>query len=181
MTLFVAFSGKIASGKSSIVQMLMNKYKSKRIGTVSIAQSLKKLCHDWYGMSLDDDKKDRNLLITVANQMRSIDPDVFIKKAITEAKNSEGQYDIIFIDDLRFNNEPPILKEAGFMLYRIEVSEETRKQRLINKYGVENSKQHILKMNDPSECELDKYKHFDVIIDGEKTLERITGELNLLY
>ena len=178
-TKFIALSGKMASGKSSVVNIIKEKYNTKQVKTVSIAYSLKKFCHDWYGMSLDEDKKDRDLLIKVANQMRSIDIDVFIKKAISEAKSLEGKCDIVCIDDLRFPNEPMLLKEAGFKLYRINCSEETRKHRLIKKYGVEGSRQHILKMRDPSEFQLDNFKKFDVILDGEKSLEQLKEELNL--
>lgn len=179
MTVFVALSGKMASGKSSIVQKIKEKYPDKTVKSVSIAYSLKKFCHDWYGMSLDEDKKDRDLLIKVANQMRSIDPNVFVKKAINEAKELNGKCDIVCIDDLRFSNEPMYLKEAGFLLYRINASEETRKQRLINKYGEMESKQHILKLSDPSECDLDNYTKFDVVLDGEKSLDELKEEIKL--
>tara|TARA_B100001094_G_scaffold112766_1_gene108706 strand:- start:936 stop:1505 length:570 start_codon:yes stop_codon:yes gene_type:complete len=104
----VAFVGKMGAGKSHTAKWLRDTYDFK---IFSFADGLKQAAQEYYDM--DPSKKDRCLLQTLGDAMRSVDRDVFAKRCvreITQCEAENGRIGII-IDDLRFENELRALRE----------------------------------------------------------------------
>ena len=100
----IAITGNICSGKSYLSRILMKKY---NLELYSFAEKIKKISTDLFKVQ----HKDRILIQTIADKMKEIDPDIWIKYLLTEINDKEN----IIIDDLRFENEVKYLKEHGFV------------------------------------------------------------------
>jgi adenylate kinase family enzyme len=132
MTLRVAISGKQGSGKSTLSQELVENYGFERI---SFATKLKEIAMDLFGLSWDQvygDKKERVLLQELGAKMREIDSEVWIKYVIRQVE--QNRYTNYVIDDVRYKNEFEALKEAGFVMLRVECVEKVRKGRIGENY-----------------------------------------------
>jgi dephospho-CoA kinase len=68
---------------------------------------------------------------------------------------------------LRFKNETNYLKKMGFQLWRINATEENRKNRI----ETERDFNHI------SETDLDDYKEFDIIIENNDSLKEFEQKI----
>ena len=91
----IAIYGPMCSGKSTIASII-NEY-DNRYKVYSFGQRIKDLAIELFDM----EGKNRSLLITIADQMREIDKDVWVKYIMKQVKNK----DHCIIDDLRFQNE----------------------------------------------------------------------------
>ena len=104
----VAFVGKMGAGKSHTAKWLRNTY---GFNIFNFASGLKKVAVEYYDM--EPDKKDRRLLQTLGDAMRSVDEDVFARKCVREIADCEaknGRIGVV-VDDLRFNNELQALRD----------------------------------------------------------------------
>ena len=139
----VAILGKIASGKSTVAEMITRKYP----GTIklAIAAPIKRIAKTHFGMK----KKDRRLLQIIGNTGRIIDPFVWVNKVVSSLDN-EASY---VIDDVRFKNEVETLRRHGFTFLYLDVSKKERISRINKLYGIDAPK-HIQNMEDVSEVQL---------------------------
>lgn len=167
-TKLVAISGKMAAGKTTLQNALIESCCKLRVARVSIAWPLKKVAADLCGMSLEEDRKDRALLIDLGNVVRDRETDRLVNMAVHKAKQLAKYHDIVIIDDLRFQNEAPILRAAGFKLVRCNVSSEVQKTRIRAKYS-KTWEQHFDKLCSRSETDLDDYPGWDVVFEGCQT------------
>lgn len=144
----IALTGNICSGKSYLSKILAKKYDLK---IYSFAGKIKEIAHDLFNMDLNN--KDRELLQNIADKMKEIDSDIWIKYLMKSIQNQEN----IIIDDLRFPNELEYLKKAGFIIIRVSVSENVRIERIKKLYpityqqhiegGKHNSESNVHKLN----------------------------------
>lgn len=148
----LAITGNLCSGKSYLAKILVKKY---NLELFSFAGKIKEIANDLF----DSKFKDRLLLQNIADKMKEIDPDVWIKYVIKSIEDKDN----IIIDDLRFPNELKYLKENGFIIIRLNVDEETRIQRIKNTYPDKYS-EHIKGMNHNSEKNIANLK-VDIDID----------------
>lgn len=139
----IALCGKMGSGKSTIADLLNDEL---NFTTISFGHGVKKIAKDLFNMK----NKDRNLLQILAEKIKEIDNNIWIKYALKDIKNIEN----IVIDDLRFPNELEYLKKHGFIIIRINISRKEQVERLKNKY--ENYEDHINGDNHCSESYVDK-------------------------
>lgn len=70
---------------------------------------------------------------------------------------------IVVITDVRFKDEAEFIRQSGGILLRIDRPPQTFKERILRWFGFNKDKH-------PSECDLDKYKHFYLKIKNNKTL-----------
>ena len=84
------------------------------------------------------ENKDRKLLQNIADKMKEIDQDIWIKYVLAEI----GDNDNVIIDDLRFENELNYLKQNGFIIIRLKIPEDERLSR-IKKLYPNSYNQHI--------------------------------------
>ena len=143
----IALIGKMCSGKTTLSELLCKEYNMKRY---SFADKLKEIAKDLFFM----EKKDRKLLQDIGDKMKEIKSDVWIQYLVHNIKDKDN----IVIDDVRFENEFKALEELGFIMIKINVDPKVQWERLKQKYGEEEAKEHKKRMNHISEKELDSFK-----------------------
>lgn len=162
----IALSGKRHSGKSLCGEML-RKHGYRSIG---FADALKKMCREQFNLTQrqtdtqegkaeflpDYQMTVRDLLISVGNYYRSVDPLFWVRKTLTEmtgttwAGNGPRKF---VITDCRYENEVDALKPLGAYLVRLNRSAEFRPPYDRNVDGT------------ASETALDKFKGWDLVVD----------------
>ena len=106
-------------------------------------------------------EKNRDLLQTLGHQARErYGNGIWVNYALKRSK----QYDNVVIDDMRYQNEALLLRSSGFSIWRIEISKDTQRRRLLSIYGPQ-----MLEFTDhPSETNLDTgWDLFDHVINGD--------------
>ena len=140
----IGISGPMCSGKTTIANLIRELNPDYSI--YSFGGKIKELAKDLFDMNKT---KDRSLLINIANKMKDIDKDVWIKYILKECLNEKN----CIIDDLRFENELEYLKKDQNDLWYfivLQIPKEIRIQRIKELYP-ENYEDHIKNMNDISE------------------------------
>ena len=97
----IAIYGPMCSGKSTVANIINehdNRYK-----IYSFGQKIKDLAVELFDM----EGKNRSLLITIADKMRDIDKDIWVKYIMKQVKDKDN----CIIDDLRFQNELNYLED----------------------------------------------------------------------
>jgi dephospho-CoA kinase len=136
MAIKVALTGRMRSGKDSAAAYLIEKHGFVRF---AFADGLKRICRELFPDQFADGSKPRTLLQGVGVAMREFDPDVWVNATMREI--ARYQYDTertlwhrpnYVITDLRFPNEYARLRAEGFVIIRVNASDETRIQRMID-------------------------------------------------
>lgn len=178
MTLKIAISGKMCSGKTTLLDMITD-YHDVEVCSggadqdilqvaerFSLADPVKEVAHRYFRMP--EDYKDRSLLQKIGQQFRDIEPMVWINLLIDRADEYESIQDSLeaadgasmkgcaICDDVRFPNELEALKEAGWITIRLDVDAEERKTRLQRVYG-DDWANHWNNRNEVSETALDNF------------------------
>jgi len=167
MTVLVGISGKKGSGKTSVAEGAIARLKLRGVTAArrSFARRLKELCRELFGVPDeilfgDDAAKNRvvchdwsgrEIMQHVGQAMREIDPEVWVRREIDDARRSG--LDVVFFDDPRHVNEADAMD---------------RTVRLERWNGVVDT--HV------SETALDDYP-FDHRIPGDGTLADAVSEL----
>jgi len=176
MTLKIAISGKMCSGKTTLLDMITD-YHDVEVCSggadqdilqvaerFSLADPVKEVARRYFRMP--EDYKDRSLLQKIGQQFRDIEPMVWINLLIDRADEYESIQDSLeaadgasmkgcaICDDVRFPNEVEALKEAGWITIRLDVDAEERKTRLQRVYG-DDWENHWTNRNEVSETALD--------------------------
>jgi len=120
----IAFTGWAGSGKTEAAKYLELKYGHKRI---SFADGIKDIAFNIFGAK----EKSRELLQSIGEKLREIDPDVWVRHTINRV-NCFSDY---VIDDLRRKNEFNALIKHNFYIFRIVADEDIRIKRLIKRDG----------------------------------------------
>lgn len=116
--MLIGISGKMGTGKSTLVTKLMNRYKPAAVVKVAgYLYQLQDMIYETLEMDLEGEK-DRALLIALGMWGRDKDQNFWTHRAIHKANNSEA--DFVFIDDIRFPNEAKAIEDAGGVLIRID-------------------------------------------------------------
>lgn len=133
-SLRLAFGYKAGVGKDTAVTYLVDKYGGKHL---KFADSLYDILYYSQRVCGFEEIKDRKFLQWVGTEWaRAKDPDVWVKKLLSQVKKIQNISNI-FISDLRFPNEFLALKKAGFKLIKIE-SERTRDIDHISEISLDN-------------------------------------------
>ena len=166
----IGICGKMASGKTTLAEELSH-LEDYGFTIISMAGEVKRVGRELFGMT----KKDRPLLQQIGMKMREIRESVWLDAVINEAKHHPDAV----CDDVRFVNEAKNLKDAGWLLVKLEIDDELQKSRLQSTYG-DDWEVHWNNRTDPSEAEVDKIPldWFDLVIpaanDGSPTKELIS-------
>lgn len=156
MTL-IGLSGKARSGKDLVADTCKELYGWRKM---KLADPLKRMCRDMFGLTLEhtdghwkEDKlgttTPRNLMISIGQLGRSVDPNFWIKRLQAEVLlTPQAQLGTYVIADVRFKNEADWIKNHGGLLVRLERAIELRGGDIA----------------DSSETELDSYEGFDLKI-----------------
>lgn len=176
----VALSGKAGSGKTTLSKQMVELYGQGRATINSFAAKLKEIAVDLYGMDPDPAKKDRRLLQTLGTEgLRTVVDDsgyvwddvwvrYLLRKMDRQADGFAKQRAPLLqiVDDMRFRNEFEALRAAGFLMVRLEVSDETRAKRL----GVGLERLSVMDKH-VSETDLDDQVGWDMVLVTEGSME----------
>lgn len=166
----MAFSGKFGSGKDTAADILKQSDAAPRhyLFAKRVKEVVATLTGTSYEFNCSDDGKRTippgftktlgELQQFVGQGFRDqIGEDIWVNIVLSQVtKNDES----CVITDLRYPNEANALKEAGFLLVRINVNEQILLERTRND---KRNRSH------PSETALDDYAHFDVTLDNNGT------------
>ena len=134
----IAFCGKIAAGKTYIAQACSKKYSGR---VESIATPLKT-----FGQEILDSIKDglldnykkikkpehRHFLALIGNRLR--DPIFNHPRFWINKINLKGN-ESVFVDDMRYDSEEHFLRAKGFLIVRLDASDDIQEQRAIQRDG----------------------------------------------
>ena len=165
----IAIAGKMCSGKSTIsnkICVLDERYKK-----YSFATKIKELAVELFNMN----SKDRDLLISIGNKFRDIDPDVWVNYVIKQSKS----YNYCVIDDVRYQNEVDILLQNGWVIIKLDVNKDDQINR-IHKLYPNNYKTHINNLDHFTEQNDLNYKPILNINTSTMDINKINHELYLL-
>jgi len=163
----IAICGKMASGKTTVAQSL------EGFQVLSLAGEVKRVGRELFGMK----DKDRPLLQQIGMKMREIRASVWLDVLIRESNKQELYGYSVVCDDVRFINEANTLKEDGWILIKLVITDDLQKQRLQNTYP-DDWEVHWNNRTDASETEVDAIPLdlFDLVIpaanDGS-TVKRV--------
>lgn len=174
----IAFIAEAGGGKDFLAEYTIKKYGYTRYAFATYVNNVgRELFPHLYG---DGKNKNRALLQAIGTKLREIDEDVWINamfKDIDEEAKSRNRYkelrEYIVITDCRMPNEYKALKERGFIFIRINVDEEVRKQRLLNrgdKFTDNDLKHHTESFYNQFEC--------DYVINNNTTQEEAYQQLD---
>ena len=149
----IGICGKMASGKTTVAEHLS----LDGFVVVSMASEVKRVGRELFGMN----EKNRPLLQQIGMKMREIRESVWLDALIRQAE----EHEFAVCDDVRFLNEALTLKENGWTLIRLVISDDLQKQRLQDTYG-DDWKIHWNNRTDASEAEVDMIPLdlFDMVI-----------------
>lgn len=166
MKVVVGISGKAHSGKSTVTEMLVQKYGFE---SLAFGDTLKRHLNDYFGIHSDElwsDKKKpevRKLLQSVGDLMRcEVDENYFVRVIEMALKDHEG---FVAIEDVRYSNEVDMLKNNGGILIKIDREDGPKVE-----YGADHS----------SETDLDDFEEWDYVVLNNKTLRELEEEVDLV-
>lgn len=112
--------------------------------------------------------KDRKLLQFLGTDWgRSLDPDIWIKLWKQDNKVFFKLFDIIIVDDVRFNNEAAAIKSEGGFIFQIQSNESKNR---INVLGEEHESEKGVNLD-----------YIDAIVQNNGTIEEFHSNLESAY
>jgi len=115
----IAFAGKSRSGKTTSANYLLRTYGFVKI---SFTGKLIEFAHEFFPDRVEKGKP-QDLLQALHEKLREIDPDVWIKYVTRKIEMLPKDADIV-IDDLRYRNDYVAVKSLGFLVVRLDPSNE---------------------------------------------------------
>lgn len=97
---------------------------------------------------------------------RAQDTDYWVKRALVPAVSALAAGRSVFFTDCRFPNEVDGSRRVGFLTARLEVSQGVQRARLEQRDGKFDPSAFL----HASECALDDYESFDVVVDNDHDL-----------
>ena len=118
----IAFAGKSRSGKTTSANYLLRTYGFVKI---SFTGKLIEFAHEFFPDRFEKGEKPQDLILTLHEKLREIDPDVWIKYVSRKIETLPKDADIV-IDDLRDRNDYAGVKSLGFLVVRLDTSNDDR-------------------------------------------------------
>ncbi len=146
MSLKIALTGRMRSGKDTVADYLTDIYGFQRF---AFADGIRATCALALPHILAQGRKPRKLYQGVGQDFRKYDPDVWIRYTFNEIEASRPES--VIITDMRQPNEYRYLKVKGFYIVRVNASYETRLERM-RAAGDDF---------DPADLDHETEKHFD--------------------
>lgn len=162
----IIFSGKQYSGKDTVAKILLEQMPDYR--RCAIGDIIKLIYGSKKGITYQEIERNKALyrqdLIDLGNWGRSIDPDYWLNKIVSQ----EGK---IIVTDIRVPHEYDVFKHAGAIAIRVEASRETRAAR-----------GELVGEHDITEVGLDNITDWDFVIENDSDYETLrTKTLELVY
>lgn len=166
----IALISNFCGGKTYLTNKLL--MLNPDFKALQFAYWVKKIAYNLFNMG----EKNRKLLQSIGENMREINPDVFLTQTLKESM----KYKFVIIEDARYKNEILTLKKNGFKLIKIKISKELQQKRAKKLYT--NALDHLKNRNHPSEKQLQTLEDtiFDLIIEA-KDNDEPWNKLKLFY
>lgn len=169
----LVISGKSASGKDTIAQMMREKLEAngKKCITIHYADLVKFFAKEFYNWDGNKDVAGRRLLQTLGtNKVRANDADYWVEcvARFLAAISPSGDFDYAFIPDARFPNEIEVLKKYNDNVITIRIN----RIRTEDNLPYYNPALTIEQIKHPSETSLDHWNEFDYIVEN-RSLEEL--------
>jgi len=116
----IAFAGKTRSGKTTSANYLLRTYGFVKI---SFTGKLNEFAHEFFFDRFETGEKPQDLIQALNDKLREIDPDVWKKYVTRKIETLPKDADIV-IDDLRNRNDYGGVKALGFLVVRLDPSNE---------------------------------------------------------
>lgn len=166
MEKIILIAGKARSGKDTTGSALKKYFenKGKRVVTLAFGFYIKEYVKNISGWKGAEEDKPRKLLQEVGTDIvrNTINEDFFVNRIIDDIKVYSRFFDIVIIDDARFENEITKVKEAFNNVVTIKIERDNFVSELT-----------IAEKNHASETSLDNYKDFDYIIKNNEGLKEL--------
>lgn len=185
----VAIVGEMASGKTTLADVLVEKYGYTRVGFANrlketamliygVGQNIQKgaTYYVWQG---DDEVPitGRALLQQLGQSVKTFDRNLWVNWLLADLDNGTYGDGPFVIDDCRFPYEANALRGEGFVIARIVTPPQVRMERYELNYGYRPS---VEELNHPSEAEVKNIKA-DALFDGTDTVSDLSmGLLSVL-
>ena len=164
----IAIFGPICSGKTYLSDYLSKEYNLEKY---SFGQKVKDIAVDLFDMKY----KNRPLLQNIADKMKEIDNDIWVKYIYKKIK----YVDNIIIDDLRFVNEAKYLEDLGFIIIKLSIDPIIQKKRIIRKYPKHYQK-HLDNLDHNSELDYNNI-NVDYTLESNHNLLNKIGIILMSY
>ena len=161
MSIKIAICGKMGSGKTTLANnIIINHSHFKKH---SLAAGVKKFARFVY--DIPEEKKDRVLFQKIGDGARN---ELFEDIWITTMLRQCGEDEYLIADDVRYYNEVIKLKEQGWNLIKINISNELQEQRIKKAYP-NDWLTHLSSRKHNSETEMDTIPNefFDLILEAK--------------
>lgn len=153
----IIFSGKQYSGKDSVAKILLENLSDFK--RCAMGDIIKLVYGSQKGLSYEEIERNKPLyradLIELGNWGRSIDPDYWLKKIISQDGN-------IVVTDVRVPHEYELFKAHGAIAVRVEASRENRAKR-----------GELIGEDDVTEVGLDHITGWDYVIENDSDYESL--------
>ena len=116
----IAFTGKTRTGKTTSANYLLRTYGFTKI---SFTGKLIECAHEFFPEQFEKGEKPQQLIQELGAKMREIDRDVWVKYVTKRVEKLPKETDIV-IDDMKFPNEYEAVKSLGFLVVRLDPSNE---------------------------------------------------------
>lgn len=160
MGIKIALISPAGGGKDFIADYLVREYGFTRY---AFADNVKKVAKQWFPEQYESDTKPRALLQKLGTDFREINPEVWINAMFADIDKEDKERkslllaeENIVVTDCRLPNEYEALKARGFNFFRINVSEDTRLLRMIDRgdlFSEDDLKHHTESYYDTFECD----------------------------
>lgn len=120
----IAICGGMRSGKDTYADLLVERFGFKKF---RFGDGIREVGKVAFPEAFNGKQKPRELLQGIGQQLREIDPDIWVNKVLKDIESSQARN--VVISDLRQPNEYKALREAGFYIVRIIAPLEQRIER----------------------------------------------------
>ena len=172
----IALFGKMRAGKDTVGEMLINDYGFKRF---AFATGIGQIIEEYFPEAIAEGKKPRHHYQFIGQQLRQLDPDVWVKyllKSVEEYEQTKRDgRPLVLVTDGRQSNEAEKLKAEGYTIVKVEAPDEVRMNRII-----EAGDQFTPELfQHETELEVDKIEP-DFIITNDGDLKHLDDQVTML-
>lgn len=191
MNIKIAVTGKMRSGKSTVVSLLQDYFlkldENIRVNEVGFGDMLKYFAHDIF-LVKDLTSKPRTLYQEFGQRMRDVSQavyghedvwvnllDYYLEESFWNQERTESEIPCAMIVDLRQPNEYEWCKKNGYTIIKVQSDEENRVER-IKSEGDEFSKENLFH---ETEMYIDDFEA-DFTISNNDTLEELHNMIEII-
>ncbi|MFX0207890.1 MAG: AAA family ATPase [Candidatus Hodarchaeota archaeon] len=163
----IAITGRMGSGKTTVANLLAPHGFKRR----SIAKKIREIVQD-IGLP-----ETREILQETGRFYRQWDGLVWVRIVARQAQEDAQKGLKTTVDDVRFMNEVTLLRSEGFLIVRLQVPSELRKDRIQRRDDIEIAEEVWKKWQDhPTEQEIDQIDP-DIEIDNSYSLKELMRKI----